>query len=163
MLQPLCDQDIRVFFYLDDLIVTAGPGNWPFPHSQVGRLEKECFPAMPTGGVSGSCARFGQSVGCSVRIQTHGPAAGSLQTAVGSSDDSLVYHTGVGANGGGPSSCSTGAPVHALPSKGRWFTSLNLDPRRHSMVNVPASVQEELCYWESPKYLLTGTLWQVPT
>ena len=37
--------------------------------------------------------------------------------------------------------------------------SLLLDPRRHkhSMVNVPPSVQEDLHYWGSPQHLSTGT------
>ena len=132
-LQPLCNQSMRVFFYLDNLIVMARSREWAIFNTAK---------LVPAGRVSGSCVQLSQSAGRSVGIQIDGPAAGSPPAAAGSSGDSFVHHAGVGAHGNGSSSVSLGLlHMHRLQ---RFFASLRLDPKRHKhrMVNIPPSVQK---------------------
>lgn len=167
-LQPLRSQGMRVFFYLDDLIVMAGSKQWALFHTAqlVLHLAKLGF-AVNWDKSSPIPAQRAEYLGMeldsvSFRATLSEPRQAALkQMVVKMRRGRRVTALTVMQTLGHMAAAHPVVPLGLLHMRRlqRWFNSLHLDLRRHKfrLLSVPPTVQGNLSYWGSPHHLKSGS------
>lgn len=167
-LQPLRGRGMRVFFYLDDLIVMARSEQWAIFHTAqlILHLTKLGF-AINWKKSNPQPSQQAEYLGIvldsvSLRAVLSESRRTALQQEVlklrrGSRVTALTVMQALGHM----AAAHPVVPLGLLHMRRlqRWFTSLHLDLKRQKfrLLTVPSTVQGNLRYWGSPQHLLTGT------
>lgn len=167
-LQPLRSHGMRVFFYLDDLIVMARSKQWAIFHTAqlILHLTKLGF-AINWGKSTPQPSQQAEYLGIVLNsISLRAVLSESRRMAL--QQEILKLQRGprvttltVMQTLGHMAAAHPVVPLGLLHMRRlqRWFSSLHLDLRRQKfrLLTVPPRVQGNLHYWGSPRHLLTGT------
>lgn len=167
-LQPLRSHGMRVFFYLDDLIVMARSKQWAIFHTAqlILHLTRLGF-AINWKKSNPQPSQRAEYLGVvldsvSLRATLSESRRTALQQEVlklkqGSRVTALTVMQALGHM----AAAHPVVPLGLLHMRRlqRWFASLHLDLKRQKfrLLTVPPTVQDNLRYWGSPQHLLAGT------